>query len=527
MLLLLAAFGSASGLPPALAAMLGVLAGGLLCAASTADAAPDYAERYRPQFHYTPPRNWMNDPNGLVHHDGTYHLFYQYNPEGSDWGNLSWGHATSPDLVHWTPQPLALPATDEEMIFSGSAVTDRPRTTGFGNEDQCPLVAVYTSHYPRPDGTTNQAQSLAYSLDGGTTWTKYAGNPVLDHPAPDFRDPNVFWYAPDEVWVMAVALATRHVVQFYASPDLVHWTHLSDFGPAGDTRGVWECPALLRVPVEGTARTRWVLKVDLNPGEVSGGQYFVGTFDGDRFVPDDGPAGAARWVDHGRDFYAAIPWNDAPDDEPGPRWIGWMGNWTYAGETPTAPWRGAQSLPRTLRLRPVDGELRLVQAPAAPLEQLREAPVRVGDRALRDETVSLVGEGISGTTLELDATFEVGDARTLGLHVREGTRERTVVGYDAAAGSVFVDRTRAGTAPADAFGVRDDAPLSPSDGRIRLRVFVDASSVEVFAEEGLRTLTHTLFPAPSSDGVSAFAAGGTARLVELDAWPLRSIWTQR
>jgi fructan beta-fructosidase len=468
----------------------------------------------------------MNDPNGLVYHDGTYHLFYQYNPQGADWGHLSWGHATSEDLVHWTPQPVAIPEEDGEMIFSGSVVVDPDNASGFGTDEEPPMVAVYTSHYTRRDGSFDQAQSLAYSVDGGRTWTKYEGNPVLNHPAPDFRDPNVFWYEPEKTWVMAVVLAKRHTVQFYASTDLVHWTHLSDFGPAGETGGVWECPALVRVPVEGAPdETHWVLKVDLNPGSVSGAQYFVGSFDGTVFVPDDSPPDdSPRWVDHGPDFYAAIPWNGVPETAASPLWIAWMSNWIYGDALPTSPWRGAHTLPRSVALRSVEGTPHLVQRPVEALRQLREDHVRVGSRTLHDETIGLAEAGVSGTTLELVAVFAVGDAQTVGLHVRAGDGERTVIGYDAA-GAAFVDRTAASAVEVhDDFPVRSEAPLSPTDGRVTLRVFVDRSSVEVFANGGLRTLTHAIFPAPASDGVSVFAEGGPARLVHLDAWSLRSIW---
>lgn len=232
-----------------------------------------FDETYRPQFHYTPERNWMNDPNGLVYHNGTYHLFHQYNPRGTTWGHMSWHHATSSDLVHWTHRGVVLPEEENEMIFSGSAVVDHKNTTGFGDgHDSSPIVAVFTSHYTLPGDSVDEAQSLAYSVDGGETWTKYEGNPVLEHPTPDFRDPNVFWYEPEQKWVMAVALSKRRKVQFYESSDLKTWTHLSDFGPAGGTEGIWECPALFRVPVDGSPdSTRWVLEVDVGSNSVAGG----------------------------------------------------------------------------------------------------------------------------------------------------------------------------------------------------------------------------------------------------------------
>ncbi|POX52815.1 glycoside hydrolase family 32 protein [Streptomyces sp. Ru72] len=271
-----------------LLAALAVLSGLGLVAASPAMADTLYHEQYRPQFHFTPAQNWMNDPNGLIYYKGQYHLFFQYNPSGNTWGNMSWGHAVSTDLVHWKQLPLAIPQDDQEMIFSGSVVLDRNNTTGFGTKDNPPLVAVYTSLVK---STGVQRQSLAYSTDGGTTWTKYSGNPVLDLNSTNFRDPKVFWYAPTRRWLMAVALADQHKISFYSSADLKHWAHQSDFGPAGATGGVWECPDLFPLPVDGNPKkTKWVLAVNLNPGAIAGGsgaQYFVGDFDGKKFTSDD------------------------------------------------------------------------------------------------------------------------------------------------------------------------------------------------------------------------------------------------
>ncbi|WP_406054278.1 GH32 C-terminal domain-containing protein [Streptomyces sp. NBC_01077] len=255
--------------------------------AAAEDSRP-YTETYRPQFHFSPAKNWMNDPNGLVWFQGEYHLFYQYNPSGNTWGNMSWGHAVSTDLVHWRELPLAIPHDDEEMVFSGSAVVDHDNTTGFGTTESPAMVAVYTSHYK--DGG-KQAQSLAYSTDRGRTWTKYAGNPVLDIESKEFRDPKVQWYAPTKSWLMTVSLSTERKVRFYFSKDLKSWTHLSDFGPQNAVGGVWECPDLFPLPVDGDPeRVKWVLVVNINPGGIAGGsaaQYFVGDFDGKRFRPDD------------------------------------------------------------------------------------------------------------------------------------------------------------------------------------------------------------------------------------------------
>ncbi|MGW5659516.1 GH32 C-terminal domain-containing protein [Streptomyces sp. NPDC003758] len=271
-----------------LLAALAVLSGLGLVAASPAMADTLYHEQYRPQFHFTPAQNWMNDPNGLIWYKGQYHLFFQYNPSGNTWGNMSWGHAVSTDLVHWKQLPVAIPQDENEMVFSGSVVLDKNNTSGLGTSENPPLAAVYTSLVK---STGVQRQSLAYSTDGGTTWKKYSGNPVLDLDSVNFRDPKVFWYAPTHSWLMTVALSDQHKVSFYSSPDLKHWTRLSDFGPAGATGGVWECPDLFPLPVDGDQKkTKWVLVVNLNPGAIAGGsgaQYFVGDFDGKRFTADD------------------------------------------------------------------------------------------------------------------------------------------------------------------------------------------------------------------------------------------------
>jgi fructan beta-fructosidase len=261
----------------------------LLAQHGTAQAAAAYQEPYRPQFHFTPAQNWMNDPNGLVYYKGEYHLFFQHNPFGDTWGHMSWGHAVSRDLVHWKQLPVALPEHGDEMIFSGSAVVDYGNTTGFGTRGNPAMVAIYTSAYP-----DDQKQSLAYSTDRGRTWTKYAGNPVLDDADREFRDPKVFWYAPQRKWIMAVSMAVQRKIRFYSSPNLKQWTLMSDFGPANATGGVWECPDLFPLALDGNPRkTKWVLVVNLNPGGIAGGsaaQYFVGDFDGSRFTADNAGA---------------------------------------------------------------------------------------------------------------------------------------------------------------------------------------------------------------------------------------------
>ena len=266
------------------------LAVAALLASSVASAeppsSPTYTESFRPQYHFTPAKNWMNDPNGLVYYQGEYHLFFQYNPEAATWGNISWGHAVSTDLVNWRELPLAIPATATEMAWSGSVVVDDRNTSGFGAPGRPAMVAVFTS-YHRTSG--DQTQSLAYSTDAGRTWTRYAGNPVLDDADNDFRDPKVFWYAPLRRWVAVLVLSHQRKVAFYTSTNLKAWRHESDFGPANAIGGVWEVPDLFSLPVPGSTQRKWVLVVNLNPGAVaggSGGQYFVGDFDGRRFSAD-------------------------------------------------------------------------------------------------------------------------------------------------------------------------------------------------------------------------------------------------
>jgi sucrose-6-phosphate hydrolase SacC (GH32 family) len=304
----------------------------------------------RPQYHYAAAANWLSDPNGLVYHCGEWHLFYQYNPHGEEWGHMSWGHAVSADLAAWQELPVAIAEDDRDMIFSGSAVSDPEGLAGFGRDA---LVALYTA--AAAHGPAHQSQALAWSNDQGRSWTKYAGNPVIDLGLADFRDPNVFWHAGTKRWIMVVALSAENRALIFASHDLRQWDELSVIHGTGAPGRVWECPLLIELPVEGTGETRWLFKVDLlHDGPGSGAVYQTGTFDGIHFKPD-GPPHAPVWqvADHGRDFYAAIAWHEPRDAAGRPAWIGWMGNHAYQGRLPEQGWRGAMSLPRRLSLVPV------------------------------------------------------------------------------------------------------------------------------------------------------------------------------
>ncbi|MEU1464664.1 GH32 C-terminal domain-containing protein [Streptomyces sp. NPDC005727] len=830
-----------------------------VCALSAAPVAPQavaadtppYFETYRPQIHFTPQKNWMNDPNGLLYYKGEYHLFYQYNPDGNSWGDMSWGHAVSKDLVHWKELPLALSHDDEEMVFSGSAIVDWNNTTGFGTEENPPMVAIYTSAYKNGG---KQAQSLAYSTDRGRTWTKYQGNPVLDIGSTEFRDPKVQWYAPTKSWLMTVSLSTEHKVRFYSSKNLKDWDLLSEFGPAGATGGVWECPDLFPLAVDGDPHNiKWVLVVNINPGGIAGGsaaQYFIGDFDGKKFTAEDKgtytpptgtvvqdfegtnfgtwtttgtafgdgpatgalvgqgtvdgfdgkglansfhsgdgttgtltspaftvdspylnfkvgggrhphepgtvlvqgppPAGAvladfeggaygdwtktgdafgtapatgtlpnqqevsgflgsglvntylngdsttgtltspeftidknhinfliggghhptsaadptalellvdgqvvrsatgddaealnwaswdvsdltgkkaqirivdentggwghinvdhivlsdtraqpvsketsvnlivdgqvvrratgsnsetldwasfdlrpyagkkariqvvdmntagwghiltdrftaadqpaksvvqrADWADYGKDYYAAVSWEDAPG---GKRYmIGWMNNWDYGGAIPTSPWRGAQSAPREMALRTINGRIRLTSKPVSSLESLRQGrPTTAADVAVKSTTKSLIGPAAKGRALDIEAAFSLEDADRFGLKVRTGAGgEETVIGYDTTTQELYVDRTRSGAVDFNSsFPGVQRAPLQAKDGKVKLRILVDWSSVEVFGGSGEAVITDQIFPDPASQGVQVFAENGSVKLDRASVWPLDS-----
>lgn len=493
----------------------------------TADP-PSFREPWRPQFHVTPPDTWMNDPNGMVVFEGEYHLFYQNNPFGNRWGHMSWAHAVSRDLVHWEHLPLALSEENGVMIFSGSAVVDWKNTSGFGRDGRPPMVAIYTAHHA---GRPLQNQHLAYSTDRGRTWTKFPGNPVLDLGEADFRDPKVFWHEATGRWVMAVAWPPKRRVRFYASPDLKSWTHLSDFGPAGSTEGIWECPDLFPAAVEGHRRDRpWVLVVNVGSGAPAGGsgtQYFVGDFDGTRFTartPSPEVPGAALWADFGRDFYAAVTWSDVPPRDGRRLWIGWMSNWTYANEVPTHPWRSAMTVPRSLGLRETSGGLRLVQQPVRELRALRGPREHLGRSTTLEATRWLQSRQIPAGLAELDLTLDrVPGSGRLVLRALHGTTGSTEITADLAAGELRLDRTRSGRADFHPqFAGVHGAPLRLDSGHLRLQILADVSSLEVFAQGGETVLTDLVLP--ESTGLrwelEAHGDAAKARVRSISLWPL-------
>lgn len=487
------------------------------------------AETFRPALHYAARNTWLNDPNGLIFHGGVYHLYYQSNPLGNVWGNMSWGHATSPDLLSWTEHPTAIACDEGEDIFSGSIVFDRDNTSGFGTGTIAPLVAVYTSAFkPGSPHEGLQAQSLAYSLDGGYTWTKHAANPVLNRGSAEFRDPKVIRYdgGAGSYWVMVAVEATDFQVVLYKSDDLRNWELLSSFGPANATGGVWECPDLFALPVDGDPENlKWVLTVNLNPGgpnNGSAGQYFVGDFDGKTFVSattvteglqDADRLGEYQWLDWGRDYYAGVSFSDAPDNRR--LMMAWMNNWEYANQIPTSPWRSPMTLAREISLHTTDGNLRLVQQPAGDWTALAGAePFCLSATTIHDGVQELTGA--AGTVQRIDVAFTPGSAEEFGLILRGDGVKGTRVGIRPGEGSLTVDRRESGrTDFHESFPSIDTAPIQAAAGSYHLTIYVDHCSVEVFAQGGQVTMTELIFPAETSTGLSLYASGGTATVNEL------------
>jgi len=465
----------------------------------------------RPGYHFTPPQNFMNDPNGLVFYDGEYHLFYQHNPFGDVWGHMSWGHAVSRDLIHWDHLPVALHEEDGVMIFSGSAVVDLQNSSGFGNVNHPPLVAIYTGQ-----SGVEQHQNLAYSLDRGRTWMKYKGNPILSIGARDFRDPKVFWYKPTQQWVMVTVLSDQYKIRFDGSPDLKHWTHLSDFGPGGAVDGIWECPDLFPLVVEGQPeQNKWVLKVDALKG--TGAQYFIGDFDGTRFINDTTDDQVLR-VDYGNDFYAAQSWSDEPNDRR--IWIGWLNNWHYANLIPTSPWRGLFSIPRELHLRQYAEGLLLVQEPIQALTNMRQSLYHADDINI-DTVNSQLANVKMDMAAEIQVEFTLSTAREFGVRLCTGDEEATVIGYDMQMQEIFLDRHHSGDITfSDKFDGVHRAPLVAEQGKINLHIFVDACSVEVFANNGLIVISDLIFPGVQNIEIEIYVRDGNVHLNKVDVWKL-------
>ena len=471
-------------------------------------------EKYRPVYHHTPAYGWMNDPNGMFYKDGTYHLYFQHNPYGSVWGNLSWGHSTSTDLVHWTFEGDPVMPDAWGLIFSGSAVVDKDNTAGFGKDA---IVAFYTTAKPSPWGDV-QMQCMAVSTDDGKTFTKYEDNPVLTSAERDFRDPKVFWYAPDKHWVMVLAVGQE--MQIFSSKNLKEWKYESSFGAKqGAHGGVWECPDLVELPVEGTKEIRWVLICNINPGGPFGGsatQYFVGTFDGRKFT-NDYPT-KTKWMDYGKDHYATVTFSNAPDGRCVA--LGWMSNWQYAAIVPTMQYRSANTIARDLSLYRENGDLLLRCVPSPEIDKARAGKTSVPAFTVSDsyDIASLLDD--NDGAYEIDLTIVNKGAQKIVMTLANGKGESLYMYYDTAAKEFVMDRSRSGeTGFSRDFPAMTVAPAADTD-EINLRLFIDRSSVEAFGDGGKFVMTNLVFPSEPYNSMKFESVRGSFKVKKMDVYKL-------
>lgn len=484
-----------------------------------------YQEPYRPQFHFSPEEKWMNDPNGLVYSDGVYHLFYQYYPADIVWGPMHWGHAVSKDLVFWEHRPIALFPDENGYIFSGSAVYDEHNTSGFGTEDDPPLVAVFTYHNTdrEKEGETDyQTQGIAYSTDNGAHWTKFEANPVLpnEEGIKDFRDPKVFWHEPSAKWIMTL-VAGDHA-RFYSSDNLKDWEYLSAFGKEmGAHGGVWECPDLFPLKVQGENEEKWVLIISINPGAPNGGsgtQYFIGDFDGTSFVSDQQDT---RWIDWGTDNYAGVTYNNVPSGER--IFIGWMSNWAYATSTPTERWRSAMTLPRKLSLKKAGELYVLANDPIADLGTIFSSREKQDLIINPGETKAVSFDNFNQAQILFNSAgrdFNLSFTNTMG-----DTLKLTMDGKQ----NIFLlDRSTSGYTEfnPDFASKPQRMPLDylPA-GEIDFRILLDWSSIELFLNEGISVMTAQVFPRmPYSELLIGNSGQATLEVKGLEISRAESIW---
>jgi fructan beta-fructosidase len=488
----------------------------LLIGCTAIKAQKAYDEQYRPQVHFSPEAHWMNDPNGMVYYQGTYHLFFQYYPGASTWGPMHWGHATSGDMVHWQQQAVALYPDSLGFIFSGSAVVDSNNTSGLGKNGIIPLVAIFTQHdTSRAKALTNtfQNESIAYSLDSGKTWVKYAHNPVLKNPGiSDFRDPKVCWYAPGKKWIMT--LATKDRVTFYSSPNLKDWAKESETGSNfGAHGGVWECPDLFALDYKG--KKVWVLMVSINPGGPNGGsatQYFTGQFNGHGFIPYDT---ATRWVDYGPDDYAGVTWSNTSKRK---IFLGWMSNWDYAQVVPTTVWRSANTLPRELGLKKTNGAFFITSQPIRELDVLIKDTKTV--KTLKDSAYSYNAT----VSTPLKVLLTTSKTESFAVVFSNDAGEKTLLGYDRQANEYYIDRSQSANIHFfKKFGVRHSAARIGGADDIQMEIYADASSFELFADGGLSVMSSLVFPSKPYNKVEIHQDADSV-VKTFSVFQLKSIW---
>jgi fructan beta-fructosidase len=454
-------------------------------------AVKSMPEQHRPLIHFSPKANWINDPNGMVYHNGVYHLFFQYHPFSTVWGPMHWGHATSRDMIKWKEEPIAIYPDSIGTIFSGSAVLDKNNTTGFGEKGQAPLVAIYTQHDAEGEKAGKidfQTQSIAYSNDNGKTWKKYAGNPVLKNPGiKDFRDPKVMWYEPQKKWIMT--LATKDIITFYSSPDLKTWSKESEFGEGrGAHGGVWECPDL--ISFENNGKTRWVLIVNLNPGGPNGGsgtQYFIGDFDGKTF---SSPQQKTMWLDYGPDNYAGVTWSNTGNRK---ILLGWMSNWMYAQQVPTEKWRSAMTIARELKLRQVEDDVLVTSMPVKELSTIKSKPVLVKNLLLTTTGTNINTNGKAQMPCLIN--FSMDQAKDFSITLSNSLGEEVKIGFEKATNQYFIDRTKSGKIDFNKdFAAKHFAPRFSKSPKMNMTLVIDVSSVELFADDGATVMTEIFFP---------------------------------
>ena len=456
-------------------------------------------EQYRPAYHHSPLYGWMNDPNGQFYKDGVWHLYYQWNPYGSTWGNMTWGHATSSDMLHWEEQPAAVWADGLGTVFSGSCVVDKANTAGFGENA---VVGFYTS------AAENQIQSLIYSTDNGQTFAHYADNPVISDKV-ECRDPNLYWNEQTKAWNLYLVSPLTHEVWFYTSPNLIHWEKVSAFGGHGCLNGVWECPDLMRLPVRGTKDYKWLIILNINPGFPYGGsgtQYFIGDWDGKTFTCESAPQ-ITKWMDYGKDHYATVSWSETN------KVIAWMNNWQYANVVPTRQFRSANSLPRELDLFVGDdGETYVGVHPAEECNALRGTQFIPDNEKTFYATQHHTSYALPQSGLcEIVLDAAMASAKQLTITLSNDKGEQVEMVYDTEALTFAMDRRKSGLVDfSEDFPVVTTAPLlqaRPMRKKASLRLFIDRCSIEVFEGEGRFAMTNLVFPTTPYTSISISANG--------------------
>ena len=492
-------------------------------------------EQYRPHFHFSAKNNWINDPNGMFFLNGTYHLYFQYHPFSNVWGPMHWGHATSSDLIHWEEQKIALYPDELGTIFSGSAVVDHHNRSGFGVQGKTPVVAVYTNHDHQGEGSGRndyQTQSIAYSLDEGYHWVKYAQNPVLSNPdIPDFRDPKAFWDSENDQWTMA--LAVKNVIQFYSSDDLKKWELRSEFGKdIGNHKGVWECPELFQLPIAGTFDKKWVLLVSVNPGAPNGGsgtQYFVGDWDGTHFNPDpDFTQSMSQthnfWMDYGKDNYASVSFDNLPHPQGKRVVIGWMSNWEYARLLPTKQWKNQMTIARELDLIPDGHTFRLRSQPTKNLYDNTTLKKTWEKPHFKEKAILTNSQEVSLDRLLLKATLVPEANQLYTWHLSSPAGDQLTFGYDQEKNEFFINRSglMIDSFSQDFAAQKQIVTRTAQHENIQIEVILDKTSIELFFDGGQTVLSALFFGKAPFDQLSLSSTVQEVVLERLELWEITS-----